>query len=235
MKEPNELFKALLGEAAKNWTKADGSNTPLAKEAARKIFWFKIGIFLFLGAAILKVIFRTNFGVKAISLFQIGIASLSLSLWALICLIFAFINFNMDVVHYNAIFGGRVGLIISSIFHFIMAFYTFSIGSKERRLSKNNSKELTSYYRGDSVLLAGLLAKGWSQKKIQERAEPLLALAISIFLSSLNPLLGLPLLLCSISLVLNQIYENIFQIGESKAKRELRKTQNKDNGFSSVK
>ena len=161
-----------------------------------------IVIFAYAGVEAVKLIFRNNFGAKG------------LDIWRLVLSFGAFIGIGLIAFNdystygeyeYLADYGSKNSFLITTILYSVLALYILVKGIIEVRKRSTNS--VLSSYRGDSTILSFLKDSGWSQSKIQNFAEPLLVLAIGIFLSPINFLLGLPLVFCAISVWIHFGYE----------------------------
>jgi hypothetical protein len=210
MQEPHDVFKTMLKMAGENYRKSQhgklGDNE--AAKASSTFQLLLLGILLFVGADAMKVLFRTNFGSKSISLLRIGIASLIFFLWGVICLAIAMFIKNQRAIDFFLLNGGQPALYIIAVFYFVLSFSVFRIGSVERSISKQSERFI--YDPGISLLFGYLVSAGFSELKVQMMVEPFFIFSVGIALSCINLFLGVPIVICGISLLAYELYEKYF-------------------------
>lgn len=104
-------------------------------------------------------------------------------------------------------------------------------------IHKKESSVLTRHpeYKGDSHLLAFLIVKnGWSQKNVQNWAEPLFVVALGVLLATINLVWGIPIIFCALSIWAHQIFEYLF--GHNQVDEKIRKSgyQNPDDDYMQI-
>ena len=212
MQHPNDLVRNLGGKVVENTAKSIlmDSKDPRKKQMASEVQIMLLILLLLVGAEGMKILLRTNFGSKSISMLRIGLCSLIFFLWGAIPLGVFIADFYENGSGFNTFLansGGVFSMVIVAVFYWTLAFRVFSLGAKERTMSKVSNKFI--YDSGDSVLFGYLMDKGVSKKAIQIGIEPLFVIGIGFLLGSFNLLLGLPIIVCGVSLILYQVYESI--------------------------
>ncbi len=227
MKNTDDLFNNFVAHGARNLIDStDDKNTA----AQTRLMLTLLGILAFVGIEAVKVVFRKNFGRKGISMVRIVLCSL----------IFAFIAasaFNtwsegqtgdMDEA------GNHASFLAVTVFYSILAFFVLVKGIIEK-VKAVRSTTVNPYYRGESSLLNFLVKEGWSQNRVQNLAEPLLALGMGVFLASVNLMWGLPLMFCAASVWCYALVEVLF--GSSHVTETLQEKghkQGQNNEFSQI-
>ena len=197
----DEVFKQLSGSFFHHFAESflNGKNERSQKLA---IFLF-IVILAYAGVEAVKIFFRSNFGKKGLDIWK-----WLLSLVAFIAIGIIALNDYLAIEQYSTTLGNSKDFLLhTSVFYFVLALLLLVKGIIEFRKKKTNPVHPS--YRGDSTVLGFLGESGWKQAKIQNLAEPLLVLAVGIFLSPINLLLGLPLVFCAISVWIHYAYEAI--------------------------
>ena len=83
MQHPNELVKSLGGMAVEKTAKSIfmDDKDPRKKSMQNEIMLILLVLLLFVGAEGMKILLRTNFGSKSISMLRIGLCALIFFLW----------------------------------------------------------------------------------------------------------------------------------------------------------
>jgi len=119
--------------------------------------------------------------------------------------VYGYSEYGGDAVN----FGSKNSFAATAVFYFVLIPYLLFKGFK----SKKNLKAIHPNYRGDSFFFSFLMEGGWSQAKVQNFAEPVFLIAVGIFFLPFNLLLGIPLILCAISVWINLIAEIVLGVG----------------------
>ena len=200
MHNSNDLFGLLLRIILKNTFNPNHSGNPNDKKAENELTLAAIGILAFVGADAMKVIFRANFGSQGLSLFRVVLAFIAFLMVAasgIIC--FGDPEFDLDPR-----LGSHESYIIVSIFYVFLAFYVLIKGIKHKKGS--STLNIHPDYAGDSILLSGLIKKdGWSQRSVQNWAEPFFILTLGGLLTAINFMWGIPIIFCALSIWAHQI------------------------------
>jgi hypothetical protein len=187
MNDSNIVFRLLLriffNESFKDETGPNKSNDNLLMIAL-------VGVLAFSGVETVKIIFRRNFGAK-------GVDALKLVACFIVFVALGILSFHLSGEETDV--GTPLTYKIAGFFHLVLGFFVLGKGLELRKESRKFNIRPENY-QGDSHLLAFLLKDGWwSHAKVQTIAEPLITLAVGILLSAVNPILGIPLIFCAIS------------------------------------
>lgn len=176
-----------------------------------KIALVLLGLLLVTGTEPFKVLLRRNIRRLSLSIDMLYVSSLLFFLWGLLIGIVGMIR-SSDTVETDSIFGTWIDPIVLfsiSAFHIVLAIIILIRGRAEYRYGQTiqfESDEDIPYnlYRGESILWstdhnAANLTEIWSKK------EPRFCFFLSLFLTIIHPLLGLPLLLTSIAFWFNEV------------------------------
>lgn len=164
-------------------------------------------VLVFVGVEAVKIVFRTNFGSKGLSLFRSILSSIAFGVIAYL----AYEGSRGGIREIDE-FGSPHSFVIVMIFYGILSIYILS-KSILQKIKKPNPK-IHPNYRGESTLLAFLIGSGWSPAKVQNFGEPLLTLAFGVFVMAINLLWGIPLVFCAISVWLHLWMETKLGLGE---------------------
>lgn len=157
--------------------------------ASTILFLIVLAFLAYAGVEAVKLIFRSNFGRKGVSIARLVIS--------VICFLTIGVFSYYYYVNYD---GSGIGWASKSSFLASVITYSFlSIFILFKGVFKRNNLKVNQNYRGDSTLLGFLVNDNWKQSQIQNFAEPLLCFVIGIYFSSFNLLWGLPLVFCAIS------------------------------------
>ncbi|MFK7979271.1 MAG: hypothetical protein AB8G86_04780 [Saprospiraceae bacterium] len=160
-------------------------------------------LFIYGGVETIKLVFRNNFGKKGLHLWKALLAIFAFGLIAYLAFDI-YQSYDLEPLPFVA---PKNSFLYTAIFYAILTlFLSIKLGVEFRKRVDNNHHDS---YRGDSTILGFLEESGWEQSKIQNAAEPLLILAIGIFLSPLNLLLGIPLIICALSFWIHYAYESL--------------------------
>ena len=188
----NNFFKYLLA------TFTDSKDS----KASNMVILLALAILAYAGVEAIKLIFRNNFGSKGVSTTRfvlsviafLAISGASYSMYS------GYDNSPMD-------WASKSSFLMTSLFYlFLSASMIYKGGVKKR------NTEVFSSYRGDSSVLS-FLSSEWKQSTIQNFAEPLLCLALGVFLLPYNMLMGIPLIFCAISGWLHVALESFANLG----------------------
>lgn len=201
MRNSDDVFDSLSGSFFKYLIDSEDDKN---KSAQTRLMLVAIAILAFVGVEAVKVVFRKNFGSKGLSLFRVILSAVAFILLAWLAL-------EMMADPDAAEVGTQASFKYAAGFYVLFALYILVKGIIEK--VKPNSS-VHAQYRGDSILLGFLMKAGWSQAKVQNLAEPLFTFAIGLFLSAVNPIWGLPIVFCAISVWLHLIMEAVFGISQ---------------------
>lgn len=229
MKNSDDIFDSLGGSFFKYLIDSTDEKN---KSAQTRLLLFGLGILAFVGVEAVKVVFRKNFGSKGLSLTKIilssivfgGLAWFSYNYWQ-----------NPDEI--SSDMGSEISFEIATFFYGFLGVFILIRGI----IQKAKPNEKVHYnYRGDSGLLGFLVKDGWSQAKVQNFAEPLFVLALGVFLSAVNLVLGVPLMFCAVSVWLHMLMESIFGVSQIRDKLAEKgynngKLKSKESSFTEVK
>ena len=211
----DNLITSIIGEIFKN-----GKNTNRKQDSDDGFRQFLLvilvlALFLVVGSEPLKVVMRKNIGKKALSLLGIVVAFLLFLTWAGI-MIAALIEMNKstgfgfgDIINTYLLFLVNPYILCPAIAGYIIfSFYFLTRGVKNYFNTRKERSDdwITLHYRGNSLYMQHLIEQGWNQKKIWMNAEPKICFRISLFITIINPIIGFPLLLTSLSFWFNEWY-----------------------------
>lgn len=191
------LFNNLSGNFFKYLLESFTNSNPKDNRAGNMVMLLAVAILAYAGVEAVKLIFRSNFGAKGVSLTR-----LVLSVVAFLALSGVSFYFYSNYDDSPITWASKGSFFYTSIFYVsISAFiiYKGTVKAKNQQVNPN--------YRGDSTVL-GFLLKSWKQSRIQNFAEPLLCLALGVYLAPYNMLLGIPLIFCAISAWLHLAVES---------------------------
>ena len=226
MKQTDDVFESL------NWSifrllpdlfEDNGGKGPRNAVLIKFLFFVAI-ILLFVGDEAVKLIFRKGFGSKGVHWWKVLLCILTFGAIGYYSLEIGTNEYESTSV---ADMGSQYSFLITGVFYYLLAAWLFYKGFLQRR---NRSAE--KYYRGDSILLAFLIGKGWnwSQAQVQNLAEPLMLFCTGALFSAANLVLGIPLMFCALSSGLTYLVENL--TGVSRVRDTLaqrgRQTSEKD-------
>lgn len=204
MRNSDDIFSSLGGSFFKYLIDSSDDKN---KSAQTRLILVALALLAFVGVEAVKVIYRTNFGSKGLSLFRVILSAIAFG-------ILAFAAFGMGTV-YDAdaqAFGSQTSFMLTAGFYALLTAYVLTKGIMAK--VKPATNVIHEQYRGDSTLLSFLMRDGWSQAKVQNLAETLLTLALGAFLTAVNPLWGIPLAFCAISVWLHLLMEAIFGVSQ---------------------
>ncbi len=204
MRNSDDVFESLGGSFFKYLIESTnkGNNT-----AAIRLALVICALLAFVGVEAIKIIFRNNFGSKGLNLFRVILSSIAFGIIA--GTTFAFLH---DAAPEKVIdFGGPSSFMMGGGFYIFLSIYVLVKGIIEKRKPNN---QLHPQYRGDSILLGFLMKGGWSQAKVQNLAEPIFTFSIGVLFLAINPIWGLPLIFCAISVWLHLVMEAVFGISK---------------------
>lgn len=157
------------------------------------------------GAESGKIILRNHFGKKGITWEWVLVACLLLVV-VVVYSIFCYLDLN-DAAEFIGVQGTHL---ITAIFYTVVIILLIiktlkTINQKE----KGNANDL---YRGDSFFLYKLISAGWKPATVQNLAEPLLLVAVGVFMTPINKLFGIPMIFCGLSMWVQLAVETIVGI-----------------------
>lgn len=166
------------------------------------LFTLITGVILLSGTEASSLLLRKNFGRK-------GIYWLRLVLSIICFIVIGGISYYMylDFKEKPIVAFSAESFFYGAIFNWFLAVVLILKAVYER--NKKEDKTYHISYRGDSYLLAFLMKSSWKQSTVQNFAEPFLLISLGVFLSSYNPLMGLPLLFCGFSSWIHLAWERI--------------------------
>ncbi|RAJ89908.1 hypothetical protein LX87_05597 [Larkinella arboricola] len=223
MKQPNDMFNDLVGQASKSFIDSFNEKNNAAQT---RLFLAVAGILVFVGAEVVKVVFRKNFGREGLSLTRV--------ILSFICLLIISILFFSDILDDEI--GSKASNIFMGVLYGSIAFYTLIAGVKEWKISHDpkrlpkNYKNVPEDYKGSSTLLSFLLDEGWKQSAVQNFIEPITIILVAIGLTLVNLVAGIPLAFCAVSIWLYQLAEFIFGFNnhvDDVLKNQGHRTENK--------
>ncbi|MCW5921441.1 MAG: hypothetical protein KIS77_03800 [Saprospiraceae bacterium] len=168
-----------------------------------KLTWVILAMLAFVGEEAVQVIFRRNFGPGGLSGLRIVVCFI---LFELIAVIFFLLNLYADGS--SKIIGSPESFAWAGVFYFILGFIVLRNGLKGIAKARNSNRPYK--FVGESAVLSFLKKDGWSENKIQNLAEPILTLAVGIFLSFINILWGIPIIYCALSVWACMVMDAIF-------------------------
>lgn len=197
MYNSNDLLKKMTGQAAKHMVDVTGEENG---SAIFRLLLTICGILIIVGAEAVKIVYRKNFGVAGFDIFKL--IACVLCLGGVSALAFeqvnSFDNFALES-------GTNTTHFITGILYALLALYVLVVGIVHAvKAAKDNQH---ANYNGESNLLGFLLKEWRSEEAIQYGAEPVLTIAIGIFLLGFNKLAGWPIIFCGISVWVNYLIE----------------------------
>lgn len=226
MKNSDDVFESLGGSFFKYLIDSTDDKN---KSAQMRLMLVAMAILAFVGVEAVKVIFRNNFGSKGLSLFRVILSAIAFG-------VITGVSYTMWMENSSDMreFGSPMSFIMTACFYALLTIFVLVKGIVQK--TKKPNDEVHPQYRGDSVLLGFLMKEGWSQAKVQNLGEPLLTLALGIFLSAVNLIWGIPIIFCAISVWLHLIMEAIFGVSQVRDVLAERGYQmSKDAGFTEAK
>jgi len=148
-------------------------------------------VLLLVGAEGVKVAFRRNFGKGGINLFRLILCSLGFFSVAIASFVI--------IVEVNSSLPFMVSpdsFFVNGIIFTLLGIYILVQGI---RAWKKARKSQLSSYKGDNFRLNFLTQKGWTGRKIQNVAEPLIVINLGIWFCFFNLLGGLIFIICGLS------------------------------------
>lgn len=202
MKNTDDIFENLGGIFFRNLIESSNEKN----EAAHLRFMLAgLALLTFVGAEAVKLVFRTNFGSKGVSILRAFLCLLAFGLIATA----AFAAWHQGPTESSEQIGSEASFFAMGVFYGALGLYVFIKAIVQKVRAKDT---VHAQYRGDSYLLSSLMESGWTQARVQNLAEPLLTLALGVFLTAFNLVWGLPLLFCAISVWLHQLLELVFGV-----------------------
>lgn len=190
------------------------STNPAFKNAKEKqqflLVVLIVSLFLVVATEPFKLILRKNIGKNALSLFGVIAVCILYFLCAvsMAVLIYEF-NYHNDISEYPAyvqfLFNQYI-LLSGVISYIIFTVFVFARGLNEyHRLKEDKNDELQHViYRGESIFMKPLLAQGLTEAKIWSEEEPTSCFKFCLILTLIQPIIGLPMFLTSISFWVNE-------------------------------
>lgn len=179
----------------------EGQSSNRAKKISAFIF---IALMTYAGVEFVKILFRKNFGKTGLRSSKLIFVCIALA----ILVVFAAIGYaDYENVKNYWIYGSKNALLFTAIFYSFLILFVAIRGLIEK--NRNNIHPISSY-RGTSTVLSFLIEQGWKPSLVQNLAEPILLMAIGVFLiPTTSLLLGGPLVLFSISYWLHLLLETL--------------------------
>lgn len=194
------LFKYALDAFVGTGNKNKGNNMMIILALILVLFIFIALIYA--GVETVKLFFRNNFGSKGVSMIRAIISAIAFLVLAYLC----FTGYSDFYFDYEA-YGSQESFLFASITFLFVGLIVFVKAILAR---VRDNKVYDPIYRGDSNLLSFLVKGGWNQSMVQDLAEPLLFLALGVYLFSFNYIWGLPFIFCAISTWLHLGIEAVF-------------------------
>lgn len=206
------LINGLFGEIYRKETQAQSTDSERNESV---LFILILALFLVVVTEPLKLIMRRNIGKSAFSIY----GALISAMFYIICASILFILLNSypteeledKSIYLQYIFNNDI-LLSGAISYLILGIYIIFLSIQHSTTIKPGS--ITNYpdeYRGDSIFMQSKLSIGISQNDIWRRNEPLACFKVSFLLTILNPFVGFPILLTSVSFWLNEWFHIIHQ------------------------
>lgn len=202
------------------------------KEKRQSLITFiLLGLIAIVATEPFKVLLRKNIGKLALSMPRLITASVLYLLWATLL-------FCLPEQHTLKEHQYRIVLYAGGIFYVLFALLVLIAGISEyskakRRYRENPNQTITHLYRGDSVFFKHLVKKGENQNRIWMKKEPLICFLVGLTITILpvfrQPvfiLIGLPILLTSLSFWFNEWFQikNVWNVQTKKVMREKEKS-----------
>ena len=177
----------------------DSSNFDRRNDSGVRASFAMLGILAFVGYEAVKITYRKNFGMTPLAWLRFVLcllcfagASVASFFWA---------NSTDDFAKGAATPNAHIA---SGIFFAALTLILLVKGIK------GASKTVDKNYNGDSNVLKFLMKEGWSQKKIQYLAEPLLTLVIGLVFCTYNYFAGAAIMFCALSSWASILFEAFF-------------------------
>ena len=191
----DEGFNHLLNKVAANIPDSmDGK-----KSGGFKLTLAILGILAFIGNEAVKVLFHKNFGMTKGAIVRLTLCFFSFGCIAV--LFFLSLDANDSLA---TEYGSPGSHLVMGIFYSVLAVTILIKGIAYRN-------KFDEHNVGDSTLLSFLKKDGWSQKKIQNIAEPLFVIILGATICLFDLIGGLPIIFCALSTWANILFEQIFQ------------------------
>ena len=174
-----------------NTGKGNNENRPAQLKLILTLIALAAFITLLVGAEGVKVVFRRNFGKGGINLFRIILCSLGFFSVAIAS--FTIIADNDASVPFMI---SSHSFLVTAIIFTLLGIYTLEQGIRAWRTARTST---LTFYKGDNYRLNFLVQKGWSERKIQNVAEPLIVINLGIWFCFFNLLGGLIFIICGLS------------------------------------
>jgi len=197
MSNTDKLFHGSLASFGRNTievTRTQG-NIP----ATIRIFISILGILLCTGAEGMKVIFRNNFGRHGVNLTRVVICSICFGVVSY----FAFNDEDFGLEIDNSA-GTSISFFITGIVYAFLSVYVFIKGIICKVNAYNENPN--SVYPGD-IRLLNFLGKYFNRSLIEFFAEPFYTVIIGALLYLYNPISGIPLIFCGLSIWVNALFD----------------------------
>lgn len=214
----DNLILGLLREIYKTATSSPmAQNEKQKKEAderkAKLIIALMLALFAVVATEPLKVILRRNIGKYALSMLGITIASILYLTYALFLItLLGATNFGdrpiTDFPLPAQFLLNKYILVAGVIFYSVLAIHVFMRGMDEYYKARGiiPQNPVQHIYRGDCLFMDSMYNKGFSQHIIWRVSEPKTCFKISVILTVITPLIGLPLLFTALSFWINEWY-----------------------------
>lgn len=185
-------LSAKVGSGIFEGLTADSKDNGKQNKAALTIVLAFIAILMVVGTEPLKVLLRNRIGK-----FALGIVSITIS--GMVYLLLGYLYYeNLDVISKSDL--EKKLLLSGALFYIFIGMGTLYCGITEY------FRSTPDMYRGESVFFRSLIAKGVKREFIWTVVEPFSCIFVSLLLVLLHPLIGLPLLITSMSFLFNEWY-----------------------------
>lgn len=227
MKNADDFFNPLAGKA---FTELINSTNDKNSSGQIRLVLALLGLLAFVGVETVKVIFRKNFGSKSLNIAKIVLSFLA---FVGIGLIAITVYAEYGTSDEEQVIGSHSSFLVTGLFYFGLGIYVLVKGLVEKAKSKRLMR-VYPLFRGESTILSFLIKDGWSPSRVQTVAEPVLTLALGIFLLAYNLLLGFPVIFCAISVWVYQLFEQVVGVMSVVDNTMQQKGHNRGGNFSEV-
>jgi len=242
----DRLFSYFINEILSNWFPSGQNRQPSGQIRKDVPLYIILGLILIVATEPFKVLLRKNIGKLSLSMPRLVVACILYFLWACILVALSYMGEFKSI---------QTSLWIGALFYCVFAFFVWIKGRREDLLSKEKYDQNENYnelhlHRGDPIFFQPEDGENRAEslRKIWLLKEPLCCCFLSIILTFfpiiIHPLyciIGMPLLLTSISFWFNECYQinNVWDVQTEKINNARKKNKgydpfNSDDDFSSV-
>lgn len=171
---------------------------------------FLLLLLTYAGVEFVKIVFRKRFGKRGIRSAKMVFVVIAMTIIAIV----AYVGYFDTKAISEPIYGSKTTSLYTGIFYTIVVLYISFKTFKEK--GRKNLYSIHENYRGTSTVLNFLIEGGWQPSTVQNLAEPLLMLAIGVFLLPTSLLLGLPLVISATSYWIHLAAERILNFHDAR-------------------